>query len=61
MLKYKLKEQNEGDTQDDWSWGKSMMTQGHRTRDAHKIIGDKISKKRQTKVSSNYVSDNIKK
>lgn len=37
-----------------------MMTQGCRTRDTHKIMGDK-SKTKQTKVSSDYVSEDIKK
>lgn len=61
MLKYKLKEQNEEDTQDDRSWGESMMTQGRRTRDTREIMGDKSNKKNQTKVSSDYVSEDITK
>lgn len=57
MLKYKLKEQNEEDTQDDQSWGNPWR----RTRDTYKIMGDKSSKKKQTKVSSDYEAEDIKK
>lgn len=47
-VKYKLKETNKEYTQDDWSWGNPQgLIQGHRTRDIHKIKGEKINKKKK--------------
>lgn len=36
------------------------MTQGYRTRDTYKMMGDKNNKKKQTEVSGNYFSEDIK-
>lgn len=41
--------------------GESMMTEGRRTKDTHRIMGDKSNKKQKTEVSSNYVFQDIQK